>query len=365
MLTPVSFAFHVTYTCPLACAHCCFSSSPSNRDRLPVEHIVKTIRQLDHENIRMVAFTGGEPFLLGKGLVEVVRTANDLGFVTRIVTSAYFGKTPEIAHERLDELRTAGLDELSISWDDYHEEFVEFTCVHNVFWAAKKLGILTAVNIVQDLNSKWTRSLVSERLGLAPDNQEIICESPLNKNGNAERKLAKTEPRDERLLGPCPYVLTGPTLSAKNKLLACCGVIPNTDALVLDQDFIPERLESAIQAGLRSPLLNWLYLRGPYAIMAWIAERYGVPVPDKQSIGGNCEACSYLFNTKALAEKVDAAASEKADEIWSELHVLDALGMTSPHSIQALWAGTPSVIDISPRQPAKKARVIPIASISS
>jgi MoaA/NifB/PqqE/SkfB family radical SAM enzyme len=46
VIPQISFAIHVTYTVPLACTHCCFSSSPKNRDRLHTDHIAETIRQL-------------------------------------------------------------------------------------------------------------------------------------------------------------------------------------------------------------------------------------------------------------------------------------------------------------------------------
>jgi MoaA/NifB/PqqE/SkfB family radical SAM enzyme len=124
MLVPNTFAIHVTYTCPLSCAHCCFSSHPENKDKLPIAHIIETIRTLDQSTIQMVAFTGGEPLLLGDKLVDAVREASSRGFVTRVVTSAYWGKNLSVARKRLEELKEAGLQEISISWDYFHEEFV-------------------------------------------------------------------------------------------------------------------------------------------------------------------------------------------------------------------------------------------------
>src|SRR5882724_8786815 len=138
MLRPSSFAFHVTYTCPLTCAHCCFGSSPEALDRLDPQYVIDCIAALPAE-IKLVAFTGGEPFLHGANLVRYVERAKSRGFTTRIVTSAYFGKTVPIAEAKLRPLSKAGLDELSISWDDYHEEFVDFECVKNVASAATRL----------------------------------------------------------------------------------------------------------------------------------------------------------------------------------------------------------------------------------
>ncbi len=117
MFQPHTFAFHVTYTCPLACAHCCFGSSPEVKDSLDPDFVLKTIDEIP-DYIKLVAFTGGEPFLHGDKLVRYVERASARGFATRIVTSAYFANTPANARARLAKLIQAGLKELSISWDD-------------------------------------------------------------------------------------------------------------------------------------------------------------------------------------------------------------------------------------------------------
>lgn len=345
MIPLLSFAIHVTYTCPLTCAHCCFSSNPRNKDRLPIEQIIATIEELDRNSVEMVAFTGGEPFLLGKQLISAVAAARQRGFVTRVVTSAYFAKTPEMAARKLGPLRDAGLCEVSISWDDFHEEFVDFSCVYNAFWESKRLGMTTAVNTVQAAETRWTADRVRQELGLSPDSEDVIVESPVNLTGRAESQLADAGFRPTRSIGPCPYVMTGPTLSATNKLLACCGVIPHTPHLTLCDDFQPQKLHEAIERGQHSALLNWLYLRGPYAIMEYIGERHGVSVPAKNEIGGNCEACRHLFHRREFAERVESAVSEKSAEIWGELELLGILGMLAPRSVQDLWAKSSMVID--------------------
>ncbi|MFE4822249.1 radical SAM protein [Streptomyces sp. NPDC056704] len=192
MVAVDSFAIHVTYTCPLSCAHCCFSSSPKNRDRLHFEHIRETIQEIPRDT-RLVAFTGGEPFLLGKQLDELVKLATSLGFTTRVVTSAYWAKSPRSALDRLLQISQAGLSEISISWDDFHEEFVPFSCIKSAYAAAKELGLTAAINTVQAANSRWTAKRIAEELGLPADHEDIFSESPLNLTGRAESELRARE----------------------------------------------------------------------------------------------------------------------------------------------------------------------------
>lgn len=339
-----SFAFHVTYTCPLACAHCCFSSSPQNRDRLHIDHIKATIDQIP-EGIGLIAFTGGEPFLLGANLADLVQRAAGRGATTRVVTSAYWAKTPKAANRRLQPLAEAGLDELSISWDDFHEEFVDFANIKNAWSSAKSLDIRVGINTVQAATSKWTAERIRTELGLAEDDRSLTGETPLNLTGRAVEQLQDAGLRQHRSVGPCPFVLTGPTLSAKNKLLACCGVIPETDQLILDEDFRPENLRDAIEKGMRNALLNWIFLRGPYAVMEWIGNRWDVAIPPKSEVGGNCEACARLFTTPGIREHVVEAANEMAKSVADEMTVLDALGLLHPTGVLGLWQTESQVYD--------------------
>ncbi|HEX9942395.1 MAG TPA: radical SAM protein [Thermoanaerobaculia bacterium] len=347
MIVPKSFAIHVTYTCPLSCSHCCFSSSPSNRDQLSTSRAEELIEAIDKTSVRLVAFTGGEPFLLGRDLVRLVRLASDRGFRTRIVTSAYFGTSQASASERLKQVADVGLNELSISWDDFHEEYVPFERINTVFWSARRLGISVAVNTVVYAKSRWTAARVRAALALAEDDPAVTVQSAVNLTGRAAESLGPSDLHEQRAVGPCPYVLTGPTVSAKGKLLACCGVIPNTEALTVAEDITGGELNAAINRASESALLNWLYLRGPYAIVEHIGMQYGIKVPAPNEFGGNCEACQYLFQNPEISVHIPAALTEKCSEIANEVYLLDALGLLQPEIYGRLWSRRSFLAEIS------------------
>jgi pyruvate-formate lyase-activating enzyme len=351
-IIPRSFAFHLTYKCPLSCAHCCFSCGPTRKEILPIEIIEDTIFALSSENYKLIAFTGGEPFLFGKNLNHLVQICHNKGFVTRVVTSAYWAQNAIEATQRLQVLKDNGIDELSISWDDFHEsqesEKMSFKKIKNAFNAAKRLNIVVAINIVQGKNAKWNVKRVRAELGVAANSKEIIVESPLNHTGRASANSETEGRRSERLLGPCPYVISGPTLSARGDLLACCGVIPHTDRLVIKKGFSADNLGDCMRMAMDSKILNWLYLRGPYAIMKWMSLRYHIDLPNENDIGGNCEACSILFKTKGYLERLDSALIEKGTELDSEKELLSILGiLKSPSDLQRLWINGANFLDNS------------------
>lgn len=324
---PSSLALHVTYTCPLTCKHCCFKSSPSNKDRLDYDLLAQTIEALDTSKYRLVAFTGGEPMLLGSKLVDLVSLANRRGFKTRVVSSVHFAVRDSIAHARLAALRKAGLNELSISWDDYHEEFVSFENVRRAVRIGLELGIGVAISATEDQSSKWNSARIRSELGPLADALLTICDSPLNKTGRAEIDLREKEKLATSHLGPCPYVLTGPTLSAKGKLLACCGVVPEIPSLVIDPHFEPSHLDGAMEKAQRSVLLNWLYVHGPFHLMKTIAAENDLPEPSSLDVAGNCEACQKVLTDPTYTRFLPDTLSANADSVAGSLHALDALGL--------------------------------------
>lgn len=347
MVILTGFAIHVTYTCPITCAHCAFSCSPKNRFTLPLNHIIETIRSLKGSTIKTITFTGGEPFLIGGDLVRAVYEASRCGFTTRVVTNAYFAEDLPTAFDRLSALSNSGLHELLISWDDYHAQFISFDRIRSAYWAAKDLGLRVAIYFVQANNVHWTAEKVKHELGGDVSTPHILIESPLHKTGRAKSKLKHAGPSAKSVLGPCHYVLAGPALSAKNKLLACCGLIPEKKTLVLDHNFEPHKLHAIIEKSRQSLLLNWIFLRGPYAIMDWISQRYRIPIIDIKEVGGNCEACHRLFNNKKLMSKIPAALTENPDEIVDEIQLLRNLRILTPETILSLWKDSPTIMDMT------------------
>lgn len=345
MIPSTSFAFHVTYTCPLECSHCCFSSGPKNKDKLSLDIVLETIENLDRKNIGLVAFTGGEPLLFGENLNRAISKAHQLGFTTRVVTSAYFANSIENGRSIISKLRNSGLDELSISWDDYHEKYVDFACVKNAFKAARELGISVAINIVQDEDSYWNADLVAREIG--SEEVEIVCESPINKTGRAKVELKDKPLKENRFLGPCPYILTGPTLSAKGKLLACCGVIPETDDLVISDDYKPSDMSVLMDSARKSVIYNWIYLRGPYSILEYMSLNFDLKIPKAEDFGGNCEACAYLFENFGNTDELGQAAQQMASNISGEINLLSQIGILEPAYITSLWGPGKANIDTS------------------
>ncbi len=84
----------LTYRCNFSCAHCSVVAGPHRREVLSRELMYKAIREATNiASIGVIVFTGGESTLYFDQLIEGIRLANEYGFVTRLVTNAWWASS--------------------------------------------------------------------------------------------------------------------------------------------------------------------------------------------------------------------------------------------------------------------------------
>jgi pyrroloquinoline quinone biosynthesis protein E len=110
MDSPFGLLAELTYRCPLACAYC---SNPLDLagygDELSTVEWQRVFTEARDLGVLQLHLSGGEP-LLRRDVVELARTASDLGMYTNLVTSAI-----GLSRRRAEELRAAGLDHVQVS----------------------------------------------------------------------------------------------------------------------------------------------------------------------------------------------------------------------------------------------------------
>src|SRR3954468_15796949 len=107
---PFGLLAELTYRCPLACPYC---SNPLNLadygDELTTAEWRRVLAEAHELGVLQLHFSGGEP-LLRRDLVELAKTACELGMYTNLITSAL-----GLNRRRAEQLRAAGLDHVQIS----------------------------------------------------------------------------------------------------------------------------------------------------------------------------------------------------------------------------------------------------------
>jgi len=115
--------FLLTYTCNYECDHCFLYCSPRSSGTFTVSRIRDVLdeaRKLG--TVRRIYFEGGEPFLYYPIMVEGLRLAREAGFEAGVVTNCYWATAVEDAELWLGPVLEAGIDDLSMSDDDYHHD---------------------------------------------------------------------------------------------------------------------------------------------------------------------------------------------------------------------------------------------------
>src|SRR5215469_6384658 len=121
LIRPLTLSLITTHQCTAACDHCCFHCTPRVTKAIPHDRLRSLIGETaELPSIRLVVFTGGECFLLGNVLNELIKRATDRGLMTRCVTNGYWATSRNAAKQRIAEVAAAGLKEINISTGTFH-----------------------------------------------------------------------------------------------------------------------------------------------------------------------------------------------------------------------------------------------------
>jgi len=115
----------LTYTCTVACDHCCFNCSPRQPDIVAATNdAVRWLGQL-HRLDRVVHIAGGEPFRYWDRLRDIVEAAGVRRATPHFVeTNASWCASDAVTRERFQELQRHGVLWMYISTDVYHLKHV-------------------------------------------------------------------------------------------------------------------------------------------------------------------------------------------------------------------------------------------------
>jgi MoaA/NifB/PqqE/SkfB family radical SAM enzyme len=135
------------FSCTNSCKHCITSSFPKHPIGLTddeIENICKEL-YLYRGSLEEIVFSGGEPTLYLRQIKLILSKIQELKMnpKIRMVTNGHFAKTFDSCLFLRD---ISKLNNISISFDKFHEEFVSFDNVKNLSKFCKKYGISFDVN---------------------------------------------------------------------------------------------------------------------------------------------------------------------------------------------------------------------------
>ena len=287
----------LTYRCTAACRFCYYACSPrSSAAVMPVETALEAWRSLvelagPQANLHI---TGGEPFLEFDHLVNILDEARRRGLpaLNSLETNGSWAVSESETRRRLAVLKSMDLQELKISYDPFHAEFVEHETIVNLErLAGEVLG-------PQRVRVKWRKYLdapVPYDRCLPADQKEfcreILREDRCRFTGRAAIRidpLLAERPLGEFTRFTCRNAILGARgvhIDPFGNVFSgqCSGIIAgNLNSVSLEQlwrTFDPPRL----------PFWGTLFRRGPAGLIEEAAAR---GYPEDRRYASKCHLCS-------------------------------------------------------------------------
>jgi len=327
---PSVASFVTTYACTAECPNCAFGCSPheSSVNRIPREDLLKYTAELAGlGTIELVTFTGGEPFLLEKDLVDATTVAAEQGVNVRCVTNGYWAKNLPEARRRLRELEEAGLTGLNLSTGDYHQQSVPLERVVYAVEAAVELNIKTVVAVERHRGADFTQEdflklpAIEELRNDDSGNPapEVVGDAWASVNPwlSEEEKHVKEDlltEDDLSELSGCSSVLESVSITPDLELAMCCGITAGCIPEMAVGNLRDERFASLYQRGLYDLVKIWLNVEGPAKILDW-AENKDPSIDWQGRFAHPCELCRFLYYDPGVQQVLTEHYAEKKADI--------------------------------------------------
>jgi len=193
-------AIHIllTYTCNFSCDHCFLYCGPERNETFTLACLNELLKEAQKiESIDTIGFEGGESFLYFPLLLEGIKKANRLGYITNTQTNCYWARTTDDAMLWLKLLKDAGMNTIEVSDDSFHHGDEKETHADMARQAAIQLKL--------DVNSICIQSPETKAGSHDEKGQPIYAGGP-KLRGRAVEKLAPDLPvRSFSKFTECPF----------------------------------------------------------------------------------------------------------------------------------------------------------------
>lgn len=292
--------------CNISCRHCCNDSGPHGGTAISMEDAVAIIDQAAMvPSIREIGLSGGEPFLFIDLLKQIVTYASSRGLSSAVTSNGFWGQSKAMPSHLCD-LKTRGLNALSLSTSIFHQEFLPVSRLQGAVGMALDAGLEVAVNVVE--TSAFGALDVSAALA-AFDGRYRMVVMPLQHAGRALTDAQPDEyaaPSEETPFGNCRSHFRKLAIDARGDAYPCCSPGGFTDPLRLgNARELP--LSAIVDRAVDSPLLAILEDVGPAFFLPFLRAA-GIALPGRFS--DQCELCHAMLSDPAAAAIVDGATSD-------------------------------------------------------
>lgn len=180
--------------CPLKCDFCCHTPEVVGPGRFTVLNAVPILVKYGAlPEVKRFAFTGGDPFVYIRDILEIVSSARLAGVSQpfHIVTSGFWASDEAKAKSWLKQLHALGMDMLYVSFDDEHSKWVNPQSVYFIESLCDELGITLSVYGVFWTPGRRVRDLLPDLR--TPHTQESLV-APIGRALQQAHRIVRDTP---------------------------------------------------------------------------------------------------------------------------------------------------------------------------
>lgn len=311
---PNYLSFAGTYQCNLHCAHCCVPIEWP--DRLDIDAALRFLEGAHAYGIRVLGFTGGEPFLYPEFVHALCRRAATLGFrFDKIMTNGLWFRDAAHLEGTLSELAATGFDgKIGLSVDKFHgmkvDDLAAFCrTVRRILGRDNVLSLSYAsrrpdqgLEPIQSLANAlggivdWS-DLLGRYLLVTPELTMTLNWNHLAPVERAERFSGAWDGQwfaEDYCEGPGQALIVNP----KGEVKPCCGFASDLDELTIGNIY-EDTVAQIVRRARRHPYVGKVFREGLTAIRDEILKNDPAALPGATS--NHCFFCWYVLTRNMVA----------------------------------------------------------------
>ena len=302
---PIEIVLITTFRCNAVCENCCFGCRPNAGRTVTLEemkHYVDECLRAYPTSIKKLSLTGGECFLLGKDLDEIIKYGASKGLEVGLMTNGYWGKSYSQAYERIKALKDLGLTSIGFSVGTEHQNRLPLKGCRNAAVASARVGLPVEFRIENrfgksDVFEELSKDKAFMKLATAKKIELIFWEWEQFNNENKHRKYSPWRHRPYGESKPCRLLGKGINITPYGDVTACCGIASLRLPSMVVGNINKEPADELFQRIFADSLKVWIHKEGPKSVLQYVYQHSDIRF--RRSSDG-CAACFEIFDNPKI-----------------------------------------------------------------
>lgn len=298
---PDTIVLIATFRCNASCEMCCHGCRPDFGRTMTMEQMKRYIDiclgEYSH-SIRTLSLTGGECFLLGDDLDEIIKYGAGKGLMTVVLSNGFWGYNYKGALNRIMQLKEAGLTSIGFSAGDDHNHQIPFRSVRNAVVASVRAGYKVEFRTERNFRDHKVRNAIEKDNVLVKlisqgkilyyiNNWENFNNESVHHSLRATRNNYSYEKSS-----PCQHISHEIEITPHGDVLACTGIgnlrIPQMRLGNIENEPIRTIYERQFEDALKM----WIRSKGPLEILKYVYKNSKITTKFRTT---RCEYCKEIF----------------------------------------------------------------------